>query len=305
MKAFGFTSKDAKAIAKTVAHVSRNRMALKAPVSSHRFAHLDNIYFRPWMKRITAASTTPTLVIEKGYCSVLGVWVEVAKAEYTPSAGHNWYCLERNVLTNVVSVVRKTGATPPDDEYPSEYHVLAYVRITGTAYKEWHRVHPGGLIVFAQRKPHAGAVWWPYAGALPEGYVEETSMRGMYPVGLDPEDEDYDVVGAGANTSGFTGFKYHGEDGDGGENNHEDHSFTHTHTFDMAPVGIDPGVLGTGPSYCSVIPSGTPGCGAEPAGGIAWCDTAPLARTHTKTDNRPPSFVGMWIRLRTADDPEP
>lgn len=146
--------------------------------------------------------------------------------------------------------------------------------------------------------PRGIACLWTYDVAtnpIPAGWEEATELRGMYIAGLDPADGDYDVVGVGANTNSFTGYKLHGPT----ENNHPPHWHT------IASVGGTIGVTTVNISYIhssgelassatvvtAVDPSTITVNPTEcPTGGMTWCDA------EANTDNRPPTFVAIWIR---------
>lgn len=144
--------------------------------------------------------------------------------------------------------------------------------------------------------PPGGCVWWPYDIAtypIPQGWEEATEMRRRYPVGDDPSDTAYPSGGA------TLGYESHG----GGVNDHATHNLAHSHTLAapfLQPV-VDTYLIPSDTGFCSAfaLASGsTVLCSDTNPGGITWCDTggAAAANSHTATDNRPPSLVGVWIR---------
>ena len=146
--------------------------------------------------------------------------------------------------------------------------------------------------------PRCIACLWTYDVAtnpIPAGWEEATELRGVYVAGLDPADGDYDVVGVGTNTNGFTGYKLHGVT----ENNHSPHWHTIAGvggTLSVTTVNISYiHSAGGGASSATVVtavdPSGLTVNPTEcPTGGLNWCDA------ESDTDNRPPTFVAIWIR---------
>lgn len=146
--------------------------------------------------------------------------------------------------------------------------------------------------------PRGIACLWTYDVAIhpiPDGWEEATELRGMYIAGFDPADGDYDAVGHGANTNTFTGYKLHGPT----ENNHSPHwhtiasvggtigittvniSYIHSSgefaSSATVVTAVDPSTITVNPTEC-------------PTGGMTWCDA------ENDTDNRPPTFVAIWIR---------
>ncbi len=152
--------------------------------------------------------------------------------------------------------------------------------------------------------PRKGCIWWPYDLAtdpIPNGWEEATEMRGLYPCHVKPDDEDLDLPGYGLNTNGFTGFAKHGPT----ENNHNPHHHTppgFTVTFPNIVTDTDifftSGSVGINmeeKTYITelgdpVITYDDPAADACPTGGMQWCDS------EADTDNRPPTFLGYWIR---------
>ena len=139
-------------------------------------------------------------------------------------------------------------------------------------------------------------LWLDDVASIPEGFEEATELRGVYVVGLDTGDPDLDVVGTGANTNGWTGYKLHGVT----QNNHAPHWHT-------GAIGGSLSVTTTNISYVhsaggssatvvtAVTPTGLTFAPTEcPTGGMNWCDA------EADTDNRPPSYVAVWIRRAFA-----
>lgn len=152
--------------------------------------------------------------------------------------------------------------------------------------------------------PRKGCIWWPYDLAIdpiPDGWEEATEMRGLYACHVDPDDDDLDVPGYGLNTNSFTGFSKHGPT----ENNHATHRHEppgFTVTFPSITTDTDFFFTSTAPGAGyeektiiialgdPVITYDDPPADACPTGGMEWCDT------EADTDNRPPTFLGYWIR---------
>lgn len=155
---------------------------------------------------------------------------------------------------------------------------------------------PAPVVLGDYQFPRGPAVVWAYDPAdIPAGWEEATEMRGMYVAGYDPGDPDYDEIGYGLNTNTFTGYKLHGVT----ENNHAPHWHTiasvgGTITVTTANISyihsagagassatiitaVDPSTITVNPTEC-------------PTGGMTWCDA------ENDTDNRPPTFVAIWIR---------
>ena len=115
--------------------------------------------------------------------------------------------------------------------------------------------------------------------------------------------DEYETGGTG---TGVGGYKWHGITGSDGENSHNDHKLSHTHSN---PIPA--------PTLCAAAGSDVYAWGSDPSTGICWGETGdvnawtgddvgpmvpgdiPTGSTgvaaHSKTDNRPPFYALCFI----------
>jgi hypothetical protein len=159
--------------------------------------------------------------------------------------------------------------------------------------------HHVGSLVFDEISPvpeHGCLLWLDDVASIPDGYEEATELRGVYVAGLDSGDGDYDAVGVGLNTNAFTGYKLHGVT----QNNHAPHwhdgpspNITVTASTNISFISsTGPGTQSaTIPTAFSADFGSLDGC---PTGSLKWCNA------EADTDNRPPTYVAVWIRRAFA-----
>lgn len=189
------------------------------------------------------------------------------------------------------NVVLYDSALPTWDE---DYvlHPIAKVEWSTTtgSVAEITQYHAGNLNAHDNLAPKI-RIWWPITDTIPDGWEEDDTMPGYYPVGYTGAG-DYDTIGA------TLGFAEHG----GSTNNHTDHNLAHSHTLKMSPVAdLIPNTGEEGACASSAFTGTTTECDVGGGGGgITWCDEdgEEAAAHHSVTDNRPPSIVGRWLKRK-------
>lgn len=170
--------------------------------------------------------------------------------------------------------------------------------------------------------PLGGVIIWPYeldVHPIPDGWEIATEFQEMYIAGRGVGD-DYNGIGHGNNTNGFTGYDYHGDDGEGfSENNHENHILDHSHAISQSTApSVLPGSIAIPGSegWCAglTVAGGSifiTACSAESStgGDITWCNeeglvgAGPSPQGHSLTDNRPRTFIVYFLRRKFPPEP--